>query len=153
MAISFKQFAINEDHIVVLGPLPTTDNVTEQDEWFLDLNDEFARTFEHPVLTPDIGYRRLREILTASGIEFPMFVNPMDPLDGEYIYILEGTQPWFLYTAYTQLESGSYDFYVEIMSEAILSDFLANELGDEPMDTEPAGIEPTDTPPMDIEPT
>lgn len=139
MALTFKQFTIDEDHIVTLGPLAGPDNpaygMTMGNEWHDELNDELAAAFEFPILSPDIGYRRVQELFATVGLHVPLFANPLDSGDGEHIFMISGTPPWFLYTAYFMLDNGTYEFYAEIMSEDILNDILSIDEEDSPVDT------------------
>jgi hypothetical protein len=126
MAISFKQFAIDEDHIVTMGPLAGPMDMTLGNDWHDALNDQFADAFAHPILTPDIGYKRLYELLAPYELALPLLSYTLDPHDGEHIYMIDGAQPWFLYTAYVQDDNGLYEFYAEIMDEPTLNDFLSS---------------------------
>lgn len=139
MALTFKQFTLDEDHIVTLGPLagpfdPAMGMTMEGNDWHDELNDQFADVFELPILSPDVGYRRVQEILSTANLNFPVLAYPHDPSDGEHIYAIPTTPPWFLYTAYVQDEQGQYEFYAEIMDEDTLNDFLASDLDEEDED-------------------
>jgi hypothetical protein len=136
MALTFKQYSIDEDHIVTLGPLagpfdPAMGMTMEGNDWHDELNDQFADAFEFPILSPDIGYRRVQEILAGANLAFPVLTHPADPQDGEYIYVIPTNPPWFLYTAYVQDEQGRCEFYAEIMDENTINDFLSANLDDE----------------------
>lgn len=138
MPLTFKQFTIDEDHIVTLGPLAGPDNpsygMTMGNDWHDELNDQLASAFEFPILSPDIGYRRVQEILGSVGLHLPLFAYPLDPGDGEHIYMIADQSPWFLYTAYFLLDDGKYEFYAEIMNEAVLNDLLSLDEEDVPVD-------------------
>lgn len=131
MAISFKQFAIAEDHIVTMGPLAGPMDLTMGNDWHDELNDQFADAFDAPILTPAIGYGRIHQLMAAYELTLPLLAYPLDPTQDEHIYLIDGPTQWFLYTAYFQLDSGLYEFYAEIMDEPTLTDFLASTDADE----------------------
>ncbi len=125
MAMSFKQFAIDEDHIVSVGSLNGSTEVPTGDDWCTELNDQFTEEFESLLLSPEVGYRRLYDLMTTYNLALPLFAYPIDPVEGEHIYLIDGVDAqWFLYTAYFQLETGQYEFYAEIMDEPSLNDLL-----------------------------
>jgi hypothetical protein len=134
MAISFKQFAIDEDHIVTMGPERGPMDMTLGNDWHDELNDQFAEAFESPMLSPDIGYKRVYELMAPYHLALPLFAYPLDPEQGEHIYLIDGSQQWFLYTAYFQTDMGQYEFYAEIMDEQNLNDFLTSTDEDETLD-------------------
>lgn len=134
MAISFKQFAIDEDHIVAMGPLAGPMDMTLGNDWHDELNDQFADAFELPLLSPAIGYSRVHELMAAYNLALPLFAHRVDPVQDEHIYLIDGPKQWFLYMAYFQLETGEYEFHAEIMDEPTLNDFLASTDEDETLD-------------------
>ncbi len=139
MALTFKQFSIDEDHIVTMGPLAGPTDVaygmTMGNDWHDALNEQFATVFEAPILSPDIGYRRVQELLAAYHLQFPLFAYPLDSVDGEHIYGIQTDQHWFLYTAYFQLENGTYEFYAEILDANGLDELLSLDDEDDSIDT------------------
>lgn len=126
MAISFKQFAIVEDHIVAMGPLAGPMDLTLGNDWHNDLNDQFAGAVDEPLLSPAIGYGRIHQVLSGYNLTLPLFAHPFDPVQDEHVYVIDGPTPWFLYIAYVQLDNGLYEFHAEIMDEPTLHDFLSS---------------------------
>lgn len=135
MAISFKQFAIDEDNIVTVGSTGPTDQTMGVD-WQNTLNDQFADAFDAPILSPAIGYGRVHQLMLDYQLTLPVFAHPLASTEDEHIYLIDGPQRRFLYVAYVQTDSGLYDFYAEIMDEPTLNDFLSSSEDEgEPLDT------------------
>lgn len=135
MAISFKQFAIDEDHVVAMGPLSGPMDLTLGNDWHDEVNDHLAEIFEMPILSPAIGYGRVQQVMAAHNLAFPLFAHSMEPSQDEHIFVIEGPPVWFLYVAYVQDERGYYEFHAEIMGEQTLADFLSStEDEDETLD-------------------
>lgn len=135
MAISFKHFAIEEDHMMAMGPLAGPMDLTLGNDWHDEVNDQLAEALEAPLLSPAIGYGRVYLVMARHNLALPLLGHPLDSLHDEHVYIIETPQPWFLYVAYAQDDRGLYEFHAEIMDEQTLTDFLSStEDEDETLD-------------------
>ena len=110
-----------------------------------DLNDHNRSLPNNAILAPEIGFERIRKVLSTYAINLPpvlnldqeeaeevfeveQFGNPYGPLpSGEY-----GTdrEPLYLYVYYFLNEDGYYEFFAQIVNEEDLNDYLNIE-GDE----------------------
>lgn len=132
--MALSQFPLDEDHNLTFTPQAdeASENVLEE------LMDDLFVEFEQPVESVMRGFLLLRLILQDHGFTIPDL--PHDPTEGEEIYGIKiHNEEWYLYVGYGPLKddaddaAAGFDFYVDIMDEETLNDFLE---GDETDDTD-----------------
>lgn len=97
------------------------------------------------ILSPELGFERIRKILHSHGIDLPAILD-LDPEEGEEVFEVNqfgtpyGPLPsgqygeirpsFYLYVYYFLNDDGYYDFFAQIVDENELEDYV-NITGDE----------------------
>lgn len=101
------------------------------------------------ILSPEIGFERIRKILSTHAIDLPAVLN-LDGEEGEEVFQVnqfgtpygplpsgeygEMQSPYYLYVYYFLNDEGYYEFFAQIVDENELEDFLNTEDSDETQD-------------------
>lgn len=93
------------------------------------INDELNLALEEPVLSPQSGMQKVRNILSNYDIDLPI-VFDMDEEGDEYAFKVNDH---YLYFIYGKLENGFYEAYSEIADEARMMELLEED-GEEETD-------------------
>lgn len=93
------------------------------------INEQLNVVLEEPVLTPQSGMQKVRNILSNYNIDLPI-VFDMDDDGDEYAFKVGDD---YLYFIYGKLENGFYEAYSEIASESRLMELLEED-GEEETD-------------------
>jgi hypothetical protein len=97
------------------------------------------------ILSPEIGFERIRKILHSYAIDLPAILD-LDQEEGEEVFQVnqfgtpygplpsgqygEVRQPYYLYVYYFLNDDGYYDFFAQVVNENDLEDYV-NITGDE----------------------
>jgi hypothetical protein len=84
------------------------------------INNQLNDTLENPIITPQSGMQRVRNILSRYGIDMPI-VFDMDDDGDEYAFKVGDH---YLYFIYGKMENDLYEAYSEISDESRLSELM-----------------------------
>lgn len=93
------------------------------------INEQLNVVLEEPVLTPQSGMQKVRNILSNYNIDLPI-VFDMNEDGDEYAFKVDEN---YLYFIYGKLENGFYEAYSEIADEARMMELLEED-GEEETD-------------------
>ena len=88
-----------------------------------DINSELSDSLEDPILTPQSGLQRVRNILNYYGFDIPM-VFEMDSEGDEYVFRLIDN---YLYFIFSLNEQGFYEAYAQVVDEDELHEILSDD--------------------------
>jgi hypothetical protein len=92
----------------------------ESDDLYDTINDQLFDALDMPILTPQSGMQKVRNVLLPYDLDIGMDFN-LDPEGGEIAYKFDDT---YLYAIYAPDENGYYEFHAEITDEDGVNELL-----------------------------
>lgn len=95
------------------------------------INTQLENELKDVILSPQIGFYKVRKVLNRYGYDLPTFYLPDQDGDEVILDILGSEQ--LLYVLYYQTDDGNYDFYAHIDDDEGIEEILS---GDEELEKE-----------------
>ena len=96
------------------------EDASASDSPFDAINDELGDALAAPILSPQSGMQKIRNIILPFGLDIGMHFN-LDPEGDEIAYKFDDT---YLYVIYAPDENGYYEFHSELTDEDGVNELL-----------------------------